>query len=206
MHAALQETVGRWTAGQIHDTVAAIAREPIFRPSRRSLLGRLFEYVFERIGEAIALIRGSPNARLLVIVAMVAVALVIVARVVVGSRGSDAGGSRGDNARAGSAGADAWRASQTLAATGDYTGACHALYAAVLEALAREGAVKRHASKTSGDYARELRLRDALTVRGFRDFAGDFDRVIYGRGLASEDDYTRLASAAERAIRIGAAA
>jgi len=37
----LQQVIGGWTARQIHDTVAAIARQPEYAvPVRRSLLGR----------------------------------------------------------------------------------------------------------------------------------------------------------------------
>jgi hypothetical protein len=206
MHPALQDTVGRWTTREIHDTVAAIARQRIFAPARRSLLGRFTEYVFERIAEAINLIRGSPNARVLVIVAMIAIAIVIVARIVVGSRVDVARTAKRSSGRIGSSRGGAWATASELAAAGDYTSACHALYAAVLEALARDGALKRHASKTSGDYVRELRMRGSPVVGDFRTFAGDFDHVIYGRGVANEDDYGRLASAAERATRIVAAA
>lgn len=206
MHVPLQETVGRWKPSEIHDTVAAIARQPIFAPARRSLLGRMIQYVLERIAEAINLIRGSPNARLLVIVALIAIGVVVVARVVAGRRMDAAHTAKGARGRIGSSRVDAWSAARELAATGDYTGACHALYAAVLDAFARDGTVKRHASKTSGDYVRELRMRGSPAVRDFRDFAGDFDRVIYGHGDASADDYERLASAAERATRVVAAA
>ena len=201
-----QPTVGRWTAAEIHDTVAAIARQREFAPARRSLLGRLIEYVFERIAELIKLIRGSPNARLLVIVALVAIAVIIVARIVVARRVEAERRSSRTVGRLGAARSEAWSNARQLAAAGDYTGACHALYDAVLEALARDGALKRHTSKTSGDYVRELRLRGGPTVREFRDFAGDFDRVIYGRGFADADDYARLSSSAERATRVVTAA
>jgi hypothetical protein len=206
MYPALQDTVGRWTTSQIHDTVAAIARQRAFAPARRSLLGRFIQYVVERIAEAIDLIRGSPNARVLIIAGMIAVAIVTIARIIVGRRVDAARTAKRAGGRIGSSRGEAWAMASELAAAGDYTGACHALYAAVLEALARDGALKRHASKTSGDYVRELRMRGSPVVADFRTFAGDFDRVIYGRGVADEEDYGRLASAAERATRIVAAA
>jgi hypothetical protein len=203
---APQEAVGRWTTSEIHDTVAAIARQPIFAPARRSLLGRFVQYVFERIGDLFDLVRGSPNARLLVIVAGIAIAVVVVARIVAGRRVDAARAAKRTAGRMRSSGVEAWKMASELAAAGDYTGACHALYAGVLDVLAHDGALKRHASKTSGDYVRELRLRGSPVVREFRDFAGDFDRVIYGHGVASADDYGRLASAAERATRVAAVA
>jgi hypothetical protein len=206
MHFVLQESVGRWTKREIHDTVAAIAQQRIYAPARQSLVGRLMRYLFERIAEALDLIRGSPDARVLVITALVAIAVVIVARVVVGRRADAARNARRGVARIGAGGPEAWSLARELAAAGDYTGACHALYAAVLDALAREGALKRHSSKTSGDYVRELRQRGSPRDREFREFAGDFDRVIYGLGVAEAEDYSRLTSAAERTVRATAAA
>ena len=44
-------------------------------------------------------------------------------------------------------------------ADGNFNAASHALYAALLERIARSGAVALHASKTGGDYWRELRRR-----------------------------------------------
>jgi Domain of unknown function (DUF4129) len=206
MHFTLQQAGGGWTNRQIHDTVAAIARQRAFAPARQSIVGRIVRYVFERIADAINLIHGSPDVRRLAILAMIAVAVVVVGRVVVTRRVDAERTMRRHGARLGASGPEAWAAARELASAGDYTGACHALYAAVLHALARDGALKRHASKTSGDYVRELRLRGSPAVRGFREFAGDFDHVIYGRGIADADDFARLASAAERAVRIAPAA
>lgn len=206
MYGVVQDTIGRWTSAQVHDTVAAIARQRIYAPARRSVISRFISYVFERIGELFDLIRTSPSARLLVIASMVAVAIVVVARIVAARRVDASHRGRHRAGRAGVVGEEAWSAARAAASAGDYTNACHLLYAAVLEALARDGAVKRHVSKTSGDYVRELRARGAPSLREFREFTGDFDRVIYGHGEASATDFDRLSSAAERAVRVAPAA
>ena len=40
--------------------------------------------------------------------------------------------------------------------------------------------VRLHASKTVGDYARELRERSSSTLGRFRDFGRSYESVIYG--------------------------
>lgn len=92
------------------------------------------------------------------------------------------GGSRGD----------AWGAAQQLAARGEYTAAAHALYAALLDAGARQDQLKLHPSKTAGDYVREVRRRASPIFPSFRDFARAYDFVIYGLGECDRDRYERL--------------
>lgn len=97
-----------------------------------------------------------------------------------------AGGTRGD----------AWTAAQRLAARGDYTAAAHALYAALLDAGARQELLRLHPSKTAGDYVREVRKRSSSTFPGFRDFARAYEFVIYGLGECDRERYDRLLSLA----------
>ena len=84
--------------------------------------------------------------------------------------------------------------------------ACHAVHAAVLDQLARDGIVKWHASKTSGDYARELRRRGWPMHAEFRAVARDFERVVFGARGVARDDYLRLRAASERLVARRAAA
>lgn len=180
--------------------MAVIAQQPMFAGARRSILGRFIQYLFERLNAFISTIRGSHSAQLVVILAIVAIVAVIIARIVLGER-VEAKAARAGARRGRSAAVNAWANVEALAAAGDYTGACHAMYVAVVDALARDGALTRHASKTSGDYSRELRIRAATAARDFRAFAADFDRVIYGAGVANQEDYQRLRHAAETAMR-----
>ena len=196
MQPALQDTVGRWTTRQIHDTVAAIARQRTLAPARQivarslhsirlradrradrpdSRIDRTLECVViagdgrDRARDRRANRRRSPSGR------------------GVGPRGARGGGSDRAATRPGPT-------ARELAAAGDYTGACHALYAAVLEALARDGALKRHASKTSGDYVRELRMRGSPV--GCAIFAHSPATSIASstaRAWPDDDDYGRLA-------------
>jgi hypothetical protein len=52
-------------------------------------------------------------------------------------------------------------------------------------------------SKTSGDYARELRARGSASYQPFRDFSRRFDVAVFGHGgcdAALIDDLRRLAT------------
>jgi hypothetical protein len=206
---AFQSGAGRWSAEQIHDTVAAIVRQPEFAtPLRQSLAGRVLRYVADRVGALIDLLRGSPSSRVIVITAVVLIILVIVARIIV-TRRIDAAGVFGDDD--GSGGRrdrrrDPWAEARERAGAGDYEAATHFLYAAVIETLARDGAITHHPSKTSGDYARELARRGAAGSRDFRSFAREADRVIFGSLQPDAESYERLESAAARIARVPLAA
>jgi hypothetical protein len=202
-----QEAVGRWSTAQIHDTVAAIARQPQYAtPLRRSLFGRALSYVIEWFTDLIRLFNGSRDFRLVVIAATALVVLAVVGRILI-SRQLDVFGRReGRGGTVRSERRDFWAISRELATAADYTGACHALYAAVIDELARNGSVKFHPSKTSGDYARDLSRNGSSAVQNFRAFARQFDRVVYGTASADRDDYEQLARAAEGATSIRTAA
>lgn len=87
---------------------------------------------------------------------------------------------------------DAWTAARQLAARGDYTSAAHALYAALLQAVAAVGDIEPHASKTIGDYIRDLRTRSSRFLGAFGEFARSYETVIYGIGSCDRDRYERL--------------
>lgn len=205
---AIQRGAGRWSAEQVHDTVAAIVRQPEFAtPLRQSLAGRVLRYVANQVAALIDLLRGSPSSRVIVITAVVLIILVIIARIIVARRvdaagvfGEDASGDRRDGRR------DPWAEAHARATAGDYEAATHSLYAAVIETLARAGAITHHPSKTSGDYARELARRGATGSRDFRSFAREADRVIFGSLRPDAEDYERLKTAASRIAGVPLAA
>jgi hypothetical protein len=92
---------------------------------------------------------------------------------------------------------DPWQEAQRLAASGDYTQAAHALYAAILQAAAGRGIVRLHHAKTIGDYLRELRARaSGAIVSGFRDFTRVYEVVVYGTGECDRQRFERLAQLA----------
>jgi len=199
MGPAIPQVVERWSSSQIHDTVAAIVRQPAFAGSgRESIVGRLLRYVLANIRDLLRAYRGSPGARYVVIAALIVLVVVVIARIVTVRDVEVQGHRRGGVARRSSPDADLWRAAEDLAAAGDYTAASHALYAALLERIARGGVVALHASKTGGDYWRELRHRGSPVAGDFRAFSRRFDRVMFGSGMATADDFNELAELAER--------
>lgn len=202
MTSAAFQAVQHWTSSQIHDTVAAIARQPEFAGSaRQSLMGRLVRCVMAWIRDLLARYHGSASARYVVIAAIVLIVLVIAARVI-SSRELDVEVRRRREARRRTpVREDLWIAARRAADAGDYAGACHLLYAAVLDRMAKVDGLRLHPSKTSGDYWRELRRRGSPVGDDFRLFAGRFDRAVYGAAAPRSEDVDELLALADRMVR-----
>ncbi len=202
-----QAVAGPWTAQQIHDTVAAIARQPAYvTPIRQSILERIFEPVLRWIRDVVARINGLPGARYIFIAGVILVLVLVAAQIVIGQRMEQrrrvgAGLRAIDGERR-----DYWAMAAEFDAAGNHVAACHAVYVGVLDALARTGAIKFHASKTSGDYARDLRQRQSPVAGEFASFARQFDRSVYSWNAPTHDDYTLLSRAAEVIVPRRAAA
>ncbi len=95
---------------------------------------------------------------------------------------------------------DAWAVAQELAAAGDFTGAAHALYIALIGALANRDLLRVHPSKTIGDYLRELRRRPAAPIQAVHEFARTYELVAYGLRPCDADRYARLHALAVRVM------
>jgi hypothetical protein len=173
--------------------------------NRASLWQRFWEWVGRMLGAFVSWIapaffalRRSPPLFWAVLIVLTLLTAAVIARWIylwrartalrIAGTGWDAHGefSRGD----------AWSAAQQLAARGDYTAAAHALYAALLDAGARQDQLKLHPSKTAGDYVREVRRRASPIFPTLRDFARAYDIVIYGLGECDRERYERLLSIA----------
>lgn len=202
-----QAVAGPWTAKQIHDTVAAIARQAAYAtPVRQSILSRIFGTVFRWVRDLLERINGWPGARYLLIAAAVLLIVIVAGRIVIGQQ-MEARRLAGAGLRAvGGERRDYWALAAELDAAGNYVGACHAIYIGVVDSLARAGIVKFHASMTSGDYTRDLRQRGATIAGEFSSFARLFDRSVYSWNEPTHDDYARLARAAEAVVPRRAAA
>jgi hypothetical protein len=199
---AARDTVGRWSARTIHDSVAAIARQPAYSTSvRQSLLGRFFRFLYDQYRALRDALGGSANVRFLIITAVALIVLVIVARIVVARRAEESRSRVRAKHGIGRARADYWQSARDLSAAGDHAAACHALYAAVLDALVRSGGVHFHPSKTSGDYARELVRRGSVAAPPFLAFARQFERTVFGLGDIGADDFERLSATAIKLIQ-----
>lgn len=192
----------------IHETVAAIfsAREY----QRSTLLDRFWYWIREMLHRFLAwlapgfrALRHSPPLYWAVVITLGVLVALAVARWLYIWRARTArlaSGERWEQHGTGARG-DAWAAAQQLAASGNYTAAAHALYAALLDAGARQQQLRLHPSKTAGDYVREVRRRSPPTFPIFRDFARSYDLVIYGLGECNRERYERLFSLALPIVR-----
>ena len=186
--------VPTWSRAAIHDTVAAIVKQPAYRRDiGTTLLDRIMRWIadsYERLAQSLG---GVPHGRIIATIAAVVVMLLIMGRVFYASRLRTVGGAT-PSVRRGrrSVFTDSWREAEELAKRGRFTEAAHSLYRATLNMLSAQGLVRLHDSKTSGDYARELRRRGSPAYAAFRSFGARYDRVIYGAGLCDAANYSAL--------------
>ena len=199
---ALQTVAGRFTAAQIHDTVAAIARQRQYAvPVRQSIVGRVLLSIFRWFRDLFLQIKAWPDAPYLLIAAAVLLIFVVAGRILIDRR-AKASRAAGAGLRAlGGEARDYWALAAQLDASGNHLEACHAVYIAVLDSITRSGVVRFHASKTSGDYARELRRRGSPQAADFTNFARQSERCMYGWSAPTHDDYAQLARSAESLVR-----
>jgi hypothetical protein len=187
-----------WSPTAVHDTVEAVVRGAAFRRSlQTSVAERLMQWLSEALSRLSHVLRGAPSARTLALGVAGALVLVIVVRLVVAARARDADALA--TARGGRAGAteDPWGEADRLAAVGRFEEAAHALYHGVLSGLARRERLRLDPSKTSGDYARELRRRGAPSYAAFRTFIRRFDVAVYGYGGCTAESVAELRQLAE---------
>ncbi|HLB08953.1 MAG TPA: DUF4129 domain-containing protein [Gemmatimonadaceae bacterium] len=192
----------------IHRAVQAVYAVPTY--NRTSLWSRFWGFVWEMLGRfflwilpAFGVLRKSPPLFWTLIVGLALLTAAVIARSVYLWRARTALriAGQGWEMQPGATRGDAWAAAQQLAARGDFTAAAHALYAALLDAGARQNQLRLHPSKTAGDYVREVRKRASPIFPGFRDFARAYELVIYGLGECNRDRYERLLSLALPIVR-----
>jgi hypothetical protein len=186
-----------WPAPAVHDTIAAIARGIEYRRSlRQSLLDRAFLWLAEAIERLIGFIRHLPSSRAIGLTILGLIVATIIARLVISGLAREESGPRARRGRGVGVGEDPFVAAERLAAEGRFEDAAHALYHGVLLALVRSDRVRLDPSKTSGDYARELRARASSSYQPFRDFSRRFAVAVFGHGVCDAaliDDLRRLA-------------
>ncbi|HEV8410438.1 MAG TPA: DUF4129 domain-containing protein [Gemmatimonadaceae bacterium] len=182
-----------WSVPAVHDTVAAIARQRVYE---RSLGESAWQQFWRAVGRVMQTIfdffRGSATGRnvtLLIVILIVAAIAIHFILATLAARGDVVAA---DSAPARARAADAWREAERLAAAGAFTEASHALLAALLSSFAQRGEVRLHASKTAGDYARELARRGSPARSAFQQFRRRYDAVIFGVGICDADTYAAL--------------
>lgn len=187
----------------------AVFRQAQYARRKPSWLGRMIGRFLDWLADKLHFANEARTASPVAYWTVIGLALLVLAAIVgrlwwVGyqrrKRGIDARPAPGA-ARAGY-GRDPWGAAQQFAAEGDFTAAAHALYAALLSAIARRGMIRLHPSKTAGDYVRELRARSAPAFTGFRDFARAYEFVVYGSGVCDQERYERLQALALPMVQV----
>lgn len=184
----LQAVPRAWPSAAVHDTVAAIARGLEYRRSlRQSFADRLLLWIAEGIRAILRFLRESHAARPIGYVILAVIVLLVVARLAIAARARDETlGPRRRRSRV-TTDDDPLLLAERLAGEGRYEEAAHALYHGVLAALARTERIRLDPSKTSGDYARDLRRRGSPRHQAFRAFARRFDVAVFGHGHCDAD-------------------
>jgi hypothetical protein len=182
----------------VHDSVRAVLQDPAFQRSiRSSFADRILLWLVDWFERVERLMRQLPSARAIGFAVVVLIVLFIVARFVLASRADDRYGDEMAQRRGGSLREDPWASADAFRAAGRFEDAAHALYRGVLAALSRDERIRLDPSRTSGDYARELRRRASSSLTPFRAFTRRFDAVVYGREGASAAAIADLARLSE---------
>jgi len=169
----------------VHDTVQAVLRDPAFRRSlRRSLADRMLLWMSEWFERLMRLSKHMPSTRSFALAFVALIVLFVVVRLIIAASARDDRAERATHRRGAVSADDPWQAADALSAQGRYEEAAHALYRGVILSLGRLERLRLDPSKTSGDYARELRRRGAVSLVPFREFTRRFDVVVYGHGRA----------------------
>ena len=185
----------------VRDTLAAVMRQPAFdRALRETVWHRLTSWLSDIWRRLTQFTAASPALALALKVVAALLVVAIIARLGYLLRARrTAGGARrrgGSAAAGGLAGGDPWERAQAAAAAGQYTEAAHLLYAALLQALARRERLRLDPASTLGDYARDLRARSSAAFVAFRDFAHQYETVVYGDQQCDRERFERLAALA----------
>lgn len=189
----LQSAARVWPSAAVHDTVQAVLRDPAYRRSLRgSVADRIMIWLVDAIRQLSRMVQHAPSARTVTLTILALLVLFVVARLILSARARDARAKAFARARTPGASTDPWRVAERLASENRYEEAAHALYHAVLAALTQAERVRLHPSKTSGDYARELRRRGAVSFTPFRAFARRFDEAVYGHGRCDASAFAEL--------------
>lgn len=191
----------QWTDQAVRDTIAAIARKAAYnRDLDQSLWDRLLQFLLDQARALLEGVSSVPYGRAIVIALVVIAVGLVVARVVMGIRAERAVGAARSVGVMNAQNTAQIAAAEQLAAQGDYTAAAHVLFACILATGSARGEFRFHPSKTSGDYARELRRRATTWLSPFQEFRARYDRVIYGDALCSPDDYRVLLQQAQQMV------
>ena len=179
--------------------ISIVFRQPEYsRSFKRTLFQEVIEWISSLFGAINSAMLAYPQLKGFFLAALVLLALLVAGRAAYArqmgmpGRRRKSGGTRSVLAR------DPWAHAQDEALAGRYLVAAHALYLAVLEAIAGSDRVTIDSAKTVGDYTRELRrlASDALPL--YREFATAYEPIVWGSRDCDRSCYEQLSGIAAR--------
>jgi hypothetical protein len=177
-------------ASAIRDTIARIVVERGYRRTVTStLFSRFWDWFSDLLSQLFRQATRSRGAYMISIGLIVLAIVVTIARAVIVMRARRLAANLRDVPPTSD---EQLAQSRSLAAQGAFVEAAHLLYAAVITRLVEGKRVRRHPSKTVGDYWRELRTASDPTTSAYRSFANTYDVVAYGDGFCDASRYARL--------------
>ena len=181
---------GQIPAPAIRDTISRIVLERGYQRSITStLLSRFWDWFSRLFSDLFRQAAGSRGTYLISLSVIALVIVAAIARSVIVARARRQAASQRETTLS----ADAQLAqARSLAAQGAFVEAAHLLYAAVVTRLVEAKRVRRHPSKTVGDYGRELRSAGDSLASAYLTFARIYDIVAYGDGLCDATRFSRL--------------
>lgn len=183
----------RWTDQAIRDTIAAIADNVAYqRELSQSLWDKILRFVVDQLNRLIDAVGATTYGRTIALTLVALAVGLIIARLVLGVVAERQIGGAKPRRNTDAQNSAQLSEAERLASQGEYTAAAHVLFALVLSTGSARGEFRFHPSKTSGDYAREIRRRATRWLHPFQNFRQRYDRVIYGDTVCSVDEYQAL--------------
>ncbi len=171
----------------------AVLRDPAFERSlRSSIADRMLLWLVEWFDRITNVLRNLPSTRSIALGFVALLVLLVIARFVIAARARSDRVEGPGRRRGAHATDDPWQVAEAFAAQGRYEDAAHALYRGVIVSLGRDERIRLDPSKTSGDYARELRRRGAASLTPFRAFTRRFDVAVYGHRACDAPAFAEL--------------
>ncbi len=191
------------TPAAVRDTISRIVLERgYYRNVTSTLLSRGWEWLTRTLRDLFLQAAGSRGTYLISLSLIAVMIIAIIVRSVIVARARRQAASQ----RVRDASADELLAqARGLSAQGAYVDAAHLLYAAVVARLMETKKVRRHPSKTVGDYFRELRAVGDASAAPYRSFAQTYEIVAYGDGLCDAVRFARLEQLAAPMLQLRAA-
>ncbi len=187
-------------AAAVRDTISRIVLE---RGYREDLTATLFSRIWDWLSRLLSdLFRQASGSRGTYLISLSLIAVIIAAsiiRTIMVARARREAASRREVPIT----ADEQLAqARGLSAQGAFVDAAHLLQAAIVTRLVERKRVRRHPSKTVGDYSRDLRAADDELAPSYSAFARAYDVVAYGDVQCDSTRYAHLESLAAPMLQI----